>query len=291
MARNAGGDATLIEAKAVGNTWPDLGAATFDPAMTAAEALAPDGDAFGGGRVGADGPPRPRHRRPLRRRPAHFIVRTRVIAEPDRLANRIGLGPRVLMSEAALRASGLIQPGALIRWTTRVRLGSADGPPPEAGRSTHLFDSAKAAFPQAGWEARSGANVSPDFARDLDRFGEFLTLVGLMALVVGGVGVANAAQSFVETQASTLAILKALGASGGAVVALALAEFLAVTLIGVAAGLGVGAATPFPRQRAVRGRAAAAACAGDLSARARARRALRPVDGARLRRRAARARS
>ena len=47
MARNAGGDATLVEAKAVGATWPDLGAATFDPAMTPAEALAPDGDAFG----------------------------------------------------------------------------------------------------------------------------------------------------------------------------------------------------------------------------------------------------
>ena len=66
-----------------------------------------------------------------------------------------------------------------------------------------------------------------------------------MALVVGGVGVANAAQSFVERKLATLAILKALGASGGAAVALALAEFLAVTLIGIAAGLGVGAATPF----------------------------------------------
>ena len=66
-----------------------------------------------------------------------------------------------------------------------------------------------------------------------------------MSLVVGGVGVANAAQSFVERKLATLAILKALGASGGAAVALALAEFLAVTLIGIAAGLAIGAATPF----------------------------------------------
>jgi putative ABC transport system permease protein len=246
MARNAGGDATLVEAKAVGATWPDLGAATFDPAMTPAEALAPDGDAFGaavepallerldltvGDRfdIGA----------------AHFVVRARIVAEPDRLATGVGFGPRVLMSEAALRASGLIQPGALIRWTTRVRLGPADAPPPDAAAVDAFVDAAKAALPQAGWEARSRANVSPDFARDLDRFGEFLTLVGLMALVVGGVGVANAAQSFVERKLATLAILKALGASGGAAVALALAEFLAVTLIGIAAGLGVGAATPF----------------------------------------------
>jgi putative ABC transport system permease protein len=246
MARNASGDATLVEAKAVGGSWPDLGAAAFDPAMTPAQALGPDGDAFGaavesalidrlglaiGDRfdIGA----------------AHFVVRARIVAEPDRLATGIGFGPRVLMREAALRASGLIQPGALIRWTTRVRLGLAGAQPPDAATVDAFVDSAKAAFPQAGWEARGRANVSPDFARDLDRFGEFLTLVGLMALVVGGVGVANAAQSFVERKLATLAILKALGASGGAAVAVALAEFLAVTLIGIAAGLAIGAATPF----------------------------------------------
>jgi putative ABC transport system permease protein len=246
MARNAGGDATLVEVKAVGETWPDLGAAMFDPAMTPTQALAPNGDAFGaavepalmdrlglaiGDRfdIGA----------------AHFVVRARDVSEPDRLATGVGFGPRVLMSEAALRASGLIQPGALIRWTTRVRLGAADASPPDAATVDAFIAAAKAAFPQAGWEARSRANVSPDFARDLDRFSEFLTLVGLMSLVVGGVGVANAAQSFVERKLATLAILKALGASGGAAVALALAEFLAVTLIGVVGGLGVGGAIPF----------------------------------------------
>src|SRR6202007_3072810 len=104
---------------------------------------------------------------------------------------------------------------------------------------------AKAAFPEAGWETRSRSNVSPDFSRNLERFGEYLALVGLISLVVGGVGVANAAHGFVERKRATLAILKALGGSGGAVVGLALAEFLAVALIGVAAGLAVGAATPF----------------------------------------------
>ena len=66
-----------------------------------------------------------------------------------------------------------------------------------------------------------------------------------MALVVGGVGVANAAQGFVERKQATLAILKALGASGGAAVALALFEFMAVALMGVAIGLIVGALAPF----------------------------------------------
>ena len=54
----------------------------------------------------------------------------------------------------------------------------------------------------------------PGFQPRLDRFAEFLTLAGLLSLVVGGVGVANAAQGFVERKRATLAILKAIGATG-----------------------------------------------------------------------------
>ena len=246
MARNAQGDAALVEAKAVGPSWPDLGAAAFDPAMSPAQALAPEGDAFGAAvepalmdRLGLKLGDR------FEIGEAHFVVRARIVAEPDRLATGIGLGPRALISEAALQATGLIQPGALIRWTTRVRLGGAGSPPPDDEKVAALIDAAKAAFPQAGWEARSRSNVSPDFAQDLDRFRQFLTLVGLVALLVSGVAVANAAQSFVERKIATLATLKALGASGGAAVAVALVEFLLVTLIGVVAGLAIGAAAPF----------------------------------------------
>ena len=87
--------------------------------------------------------------------------------------------------------------------------------------------------------------MSPDFTRDLDRFAEFLTLAGLLSLVVGGVGVANAAQGFVERKRTTLAILKAIGATGTSVVVLALVEFLAVALVGALAGAALGAAIPF----------------------------------------------
>ena len=104
---------------------------------------------------------------------------------------------------------------------------------------------AKQAFPQAGWEARSRLNVSPEFSRDLDRFAEFLTLAGLLSLVVGGVGVANAAHGFVERKRATLAILKAIGATGASVVGLALLEFSIVALIGALVGAALGASIPF----------------------------------------------
>jgi putative ABC transport system permease protein len=245
MARGEAGQAALVEVKAVDESWPRIGRAVFDPATAPGAALAKRENRFGAAvektlldRLGLEVGDA------FDLGAARFEIRAKLASEPDRLATGLGLGPRVLISQEALAASGLIQPGALVRWTTRV-LVNAGGAPPNAAALEAFVDAAKAAFPEAGWEIRTRSNVSPEFSRDLDRFGEFLALVGLIALVVGGVGVANAAQGFVERKRATLAILKALGASGGAVVALALIEFLAVALIGVDAGLAIGAATPF----------------------------------------------
>ena len=128
------------------------------------------------------------------------------------------------------------------------------GGAPDEAAVRALLDQAKRAFPEAGWDARSRLSVSPDFSRDLDRFAEFLTLAGLLSLVVGGVGVANAAQGFVERKRDTLAILKAIGATGASVVALALVEFLDCRPDRRAAGAALGAAIPFVVDCAVRRR-------------------------------------
>ncbi len=173
-----------------------------------------------------------------------FVLRAVLVSEPDRLAVGVGLGPRVLISDAALNATGLVQPGSLVRWTTRVVMGGPGGAPDGAAVKT-LIKKANQAFPEAGWETRSRLNVSPDFTRDLNRFAEFLTLAGLLSLVVGGVGVANAAQGFVERKRTTLAILKAIGATGTSVVLLALVEFGIVALAGALAGAAIGATIPF----------------------------------------------
>jgi putative ABC transport system permease protein len=245
MARNDAGDATLVDLKAVGPDWPSLGKAEFDPTMTAAEATDEKAGEFGAVvddslldklklKVGDT----------FSLGELKLQIRTRVVSEPDRLGTGLGFGARVLVSMQVLRASGLVQPGALIRWTTRVGMGARNAPPTEAQVAALVAD-AKAKFPEAGWEVRSRKNASPDFSRNIDRFGQFLALVGLISLVVGGVGVANAAQGFIERKRASLAILKALGASGGEAVTLASIEFLVVAAVGVAVGLIVGAATPF----------------------------------------------
>ena len=74
-------------------------------------------------------------------------------------------------------------------------------------------------LPEAGWEIRSRVNADPRFASNIERFTQFLTLVGLTALLVGGVGVANAVRGFVDRKRASIATLKSLGAPGGQVVA------------------------------------------------------------------------
>ncbi len=245
MARADDGSAALIEIKSVEPSWPSVGAAEFSPPMSPHEALA-----LRDGVYGAAVEEALLERLDLKIGDRFAVgalqveIRTLIVSEPDRLGAGIGFAPRALIAEDALRATGLIQPGSLVRWTTRVLMGGGAAPPPQATVKAFLTD-AQTAFPEAGWEARDRANVSPSFSKNLDRFTEFLALIGLTSLVVGGVGVANAAQGFVERKRSTLATLKSIGATGGEIVAVALIEFLGVALIGVAIGLALGAALPF----------------------------------------------
>ena len=242
MARAGSGDAALVEVKAVEPSWPSLGAATFRPPAPPAEALGEKDGVFAAAaeeallarldlKIGDA----------FRLGEAQFVLRAVVASEPDRLAAGVGFGPRLLISQAALEATKLVQPGSLVRWTTRVLMGGA----PDETAVRAFIATAGRAFPEAGWETRTRLEVSPDFKRNLDRFAEFLTLAGLLSLVVGGVGVANAAQGFVERKRATLAILKAIGATGTGIVGLAVVEFMAVALAGALAGMGAGAAIPF----------------------------------------------
>jgi putative ABC transport system permease protein len=82
-------------------------------------------------------------------------------------------------------------------------------------------------------------------SRNVQRLAEFLTLVGLTALLVGGVGVANAVMHYLERKRADIATLKAVGASGGTVFSIYLTEIGIIALIGIALGVIAGTALPF----------------------------------------------
>jgi putative ABC transport system permease protein len=249
MARRDDGEAALVEIKAVDpETYPAFGAVALEPDMPLSEALA-ERDGVPG--LAVD--PMLLARLDARLGDtvtiglSRFMLRAMLRSEPDKLAGGVGFGPRVMMSRAALAGAQLASPGAIFRNVVRVALNGAG----DADAKAFAAD-ATAAFPQAGWEARTRNAVSPQFSRNLDRFAQLLTLVALTALVAGGAGVANAVQGFVERKRAQFAILKALGAEGSRVFKIALAQVLAAASFAILIGLAIGALIPWAGARALR---------------------------------------
>lgn len=243
MARTDDGRATLVEMKAVDRTYPLYGEAVLAPAGRLADALTERGGVYGavadpllmerfGLKPGAQ----------LTIGDAKFEIHATLVNEPDKLAGGIGFGPRLMVSQAGLRATGLLQPGSLVRWHYRLRLSERDATDAAAKA---VAAQARAQLPEAGWEIRSRSNASPQLERNVERFTQFLTIVGLTALLVGGVGVGNAVKSHLDRRRDTIATLKALGASGRRIFAVYLTQVLILALIGGVIGAALGAALPF----------------------------------------------
>jgi putative ABC transport system permease protein len=243
MARASDGRLALVEIKAVDGSYPSLGELTLNPKLPLKDLLEQRDGVFG---AAAD--PTLLARLDLKIGDnvnvgeATFQIRSAVEAEPDKLGVGVGFGPRFMVSEAALRATGLLQPGSLVRWNYRLKLpeNAADDRSMAA-----LIDEARKAAPEAGWEIRSRANASPGLERTINRFTQFLTLVGLAALLVGGVGVANAVKSHIDRKLEVIAAFKALGATGRDVFAIYLTQVLLLAAVGSLIGLAAGASLPF----------------------------------------------
>jgi len=243
MARATDGQTALVEMKAVDSAYPLYGTVALEPAGTLANVLAERNGVFG---AAAD--PALLARLGLERGATVMVgsatieLRAILKTEPDKLAGGIGFGPRLLISDAALRATGLIQPGSLLRWHYRLRIPASDA---HDRAANDVVAAAEKQFPDAGWEVRTRANASPQLGRNIERFTQYLTLVGLTALLVGGVGVANAVKHYLDRRREVIATLKSLGATGGRVFAIYLTEVMVLAAVGTAIGLVVGALLPF----------------------------------------------
>jgi putative ABC transport system permease protein len=243
MARTGDGRSTLVEVKAVDDAYPLFGQVVTAPPMSLASLFAQDNGVFG-----AAVDPSLLTRLSLKTGDritigsATIELRAALTGEPDKLTGGIGLGPRLLVSNAALQASGLIQPGSLVRWLYRLRLPRSDS---SDGAVTGVEKQAQTTFPDAGWEVRTRSKASPQLERNVERFTQFLTLVGLTTLLVGGVGVANAVSAHLARKRDSIATMKALGATGGSVFAIYCMQMLLVALVAAAIGAMLGAALPY----------------------------------------------
>lgn len=169
-----------------------------------------------------------------------FHIADTIELEPDKLSSGMTVGPRLLVSQAALQDTGLIQPGSLVNYSYRVRIGE-NTPEDELQQ---VIDQANDQFPNAGWRIRSKLEAAPSLQRNIQRFAQFLTLIGITSLVVGGVGVANAVRSYMDTRREVIASFKCLGASGGFVFKVYLIQMMVLATIGIVIGMVLGALIP-----------------------------------------------
>ena len=239
MARpDRGGRRTLVELKAVDNAYPLFGEMTLEPAMPLADALAERDGVMG---VVIDPALARRFALSigdrLRIGDVSFEVRAEIGREPDRTIRFATFGPRAMITADALERTGLVTVGSLAHYHYRIDL-------PEGTDGAAWIDSLNAAFPKTGWLVRGIENAAPGFDRFISRVTQFLTLVGLTALLVGGVGIANAVRGFLDQRTGTIAILKCLGASGGLIFATYLLQVMALATVGVLLGAAVGAVAP-----------------------------------------------
>src|SRR5207302_7495353 len=131
-----------------------------------------------------------------------------------------------MIDREALGDTALIQPGSLVEYHYRVRL-------PPGVTTTSFVAALRRDLPDVGWRVREFRQATPGVDRFVQRITLFLTLVGLTALLVGGVGVGNAVRSYLDGKTATIATLKCVGAPGGLVFRVYL------LLVSALAGLGV----------------------------------------------------
>lgn len=243
-----GSDQTLAEVKAVDAAYPLFGTLLTEPALPHDELFAEKAGTFGAAasdllfeRLGL---------KPgdlIKLGNATFELRATIITEPDAISEGFGFAPRLMVSNEGLDAAGLVQPGSLVEHAYKVRLPENAS---EAQIAT-IRQQAEEKFPQAGWSIRTRTNAAPALSANIERFSQFLTLVGLTALIVGGVGVANAVRAYLDGKRGVIATFKSLGASGGFVFTVYLVQILMIATIGVIVGLAVGALMPFAASAAL----------------------------------------
>jgi len=236
---------TLVELKAVDDLYPLYGTLDLEPAVPRAALFARRG-----------GVPGAAVERSLAIRldlklgdriligDGTFELRAVIAHEPDRGVGGIDFGPRVMIGLDGLADTALVQPGSLVEYHYRLRL-----PPGVAARG--VTTALRRDLPDVGWRIRDFRQATPGVDRFVNRITLFLTLVGLTALLVGGVGVGNAVRSYLDSKTATIATLKCVGAPGALVFRIYLMLVLALGGFGVAIGLTLGALAPLVAGRAL----------------------------------------
>jgi putative ABC transport system permease protein len=167
-----------------------------------------------------------------------FRIAGQVTNEPDRMTGSINVGPRVMISREGLKRTGLIMPGSraserfLFKVPPTMQIGEV------RAELTKAFD--------ANRHGRGGSLITdyteahPLIERGLRESTIFLSLVSLVALVIGALGVATAIQAHLQQKMDSIAIMKCLGAKSSQILRIYLIQTIGLGLAGSAVGIAFG---------------------------------------------------
>ena len=234
LATGASGRTIGVNLKAVDAAYPLVGEVLLDPPMPLAQALRGGGALVErtllsrlGVQIGDE----------VRVGDATVRIAAVLVREPDRVGGLFGLGPRMLVLRDTLDAAQVLLPGALARYEYKLAL-------PEGTDAAAFVAALQREWPDAGWRARSPRDVQPQVTRVTDRLATFLTLAGLTALLSGGLGIALTVETHLARRTATIATLKSIGASGGQVFRIFLAQIMVLAGAGTVLGLALGLLLP-----------------------------------------------
>ena len=162
-----------------------------------------------------------------------FTIRGVIAAEPGRRLGTFSLGPRVIVDLADLEQTSLLAFGSRV---TYQQLAKVDGP-----RLAPLTAALRADVRNSFARVRSYEEREGDLGEDFGRAENYLSLVGLIVVVLGGVGVSSVTRVFVQQKIHSIAILRCLGARGGQVLAVYVAQVLALGVLGSIVGVALAA--------------------------------------------------
>lgn len=228
------GRSTLVELKAIGDSYPLYGALKLAPPLATGDALASRNGIWGAvvakslltaldaaiGDIVSVGD-------------RWFELRALIADEPDRSLRAFTLGPRMIVSRPALDGSNLVAPGAQVYWYSRLRL--RDGVDADDWIAT--FERTAS---HTGYRIVNAEKGVPGAERTLALISSLLTFVAAGILLIGCVGVSSGVSAWLDRKRHNIAILKSLGTPPPIVLRIYLVQVAGAAGIGAGAGLILG---------------------------------------------------
>ncbi len=161
-----------------------------------------------------------------------------IISEPDRITRSFSVGPRVLISLNTLETTKLVRPGSRVSHKTAIKL-------PEGAPLKETADALEEKLTDQTAVVKTFRNTQSSLTSSITQMSEYLSCVGIIALLLGGMGVAMISRTFLSRKLDTIAILNCLGATPRSIFKVYILQAFFLGIIGGILGITLGYAAQF----------------------------------------------